>query len=63
MKKSRLSIGTKIFGGFIALIFIFALNAIISILTINSTTQTIKETAEVINPSAKAIDDLAGFGN
>ena len=58
MKKSRLSIGTKIFGGFIALIFIFALNAIISILTINSTTQTIEETAEVINPSAKAIDDL-----
>ena len=58
MKKSRLSIGTKIFGGFIALIFIFALNAIISIITINSTTQTLEETAEIINPSAKAIDDL-----
>ena len=58
MKKSRLSIGTKIFGGFIVLIFIFSLNAIISILTVNSTNQTIEETAEVINPSAKAIDDL-----
>ena len=58
MKKSRLSIGTKIFGGFIALIFIFALNAIVSILTTNDNSQTIEETAEIINPSTKAIDDL-----
>ena len=58
MKKSRLSIGTKIFGGFIALIFIFAINAIVSIFTINNNTQTIEETANVINPSTKSIDDL-----
>ena len=58
MKKSRLSIGTKIFGGFIALIFIFALNAIVNILTTNSNNQTIEKTAEIINPSTKGIDDL-----
>ena len=58
MKQSRLSIGTKIFGGFITLIFIFTLNAGISILTTNSNNQTIEETAKIINPSAKAIDDL-----
>ena len=58
MKKSRLSIETKIFGGFITLIFIFTLNAVVSILTTNSNSKTIEETAEVINPSTKAIDDL-----
>lgn len=61
MKQRKLTIGTKIFGGFIALIFIFAINAIVSVLTINSTNQTIRETAEIINPSAKAIDDLMGL--
>ena len=63
MKKSKLTIGTKIFGSFIALIFIFAANAAVSIITINSTNRTIKETAEVINPSAKAIDDLISLVN
>ena len=58
MKQSRLSIGTKIFGGFITLIFIFTLNAGISVLTTNSNNRTIEETAKIINPSAKAIDDL-----
>ncbi len=58
MKKNSFSIGTKIFGGFIALIFIFSLNAVISILTINSTNQVIEETAQVSNPSAKALEDL-----
>ncbi len=58
MKKNSFSIGTKIFGGFIALIFIFSLNAVISILTINNTNQAIEETAQVSNPSAKALEDL-----
>ena len=58
MKKNSFSIGTKIFGGFIALIFIFSLNAVISVLTINSTNQVIEETAQVSNPSAKALEDL-----
>ncbi len=58
MKKNSFSIGTKIFGGFIALIFIFSLNAVVSILTINRTNQAIEETAQVSNPSAKALEDL-----
>ncbi|MGB3848738.1 MAG: GAF domain-containing protein [Tunicatimonas sp.] len=58
MKKNGISIGTKIFGGFTALIFIFSLNAVISVLTINSTNEAIEETAQVSNPSAKALEDL-----
>lgn len=58
MKNNSFSIGTKIFGGFIALIFIFSLNAAVSILTINNTNQAIEETAQVSNPSAKALEDL-----
>jgi PAS domain S-box-containing protein len=58
MKKNSFSIGTKIFGGFIALIFIFSLNAVISVLTINNTNQAIEETAQVSNPSANALEDL-----
>ena len=58
MKKKGFSIGTKIFGGFIALIFIFSLNAVVSVLTINNTNQAIKETTQVSNPSAKALEDL-----
>ena len=58
MKKLKFNIGTKIFGGFMALIVIFAINAIIGILTINSSNKVIKETSEVIDPSAEAIDDF-----
>ncbi len=58
MKKLKFNIGTKIFGGFMALIIIFAVNAVIGILTINSSNEIIKETSEVINPSAEAIDDF-----
>ena len=58
MKKLKFNIGTKIFGGFMALIVIFAINAIIGILTINSSNKIIKETSEVIDPSAEAIDDF-----
>ena len=58
MKKKNFSIGTKIFSGFIALIFIFSLNAAVSIVTINSTNQAIEETTQVSNPSAKALEDL-----
>ena len=58
MKKSTFTIGRKIFGGFAALIIIFALNAGVSILTINNNNQTIKENTEIIDPSTKAIDEF-----
>ena len=58
MKKLKFNIGTKIFGGFMALIVIFAINAAIGILTIDSNNKIIKETSEIIDPSAEAIDDF-----
>lgn len=58
MKKSFFTIGRKIFGGFILLIIIFTVNAAYSIFTIDRNNQTVKETAEVINPSTKAIHEL-----
>lgn len=58
MKKSTFTIGRKIFGGFIMLIILFTVNAAISIFTIDSNNKIIKETAEVINPSSKAIHEF-----
>ncbi len=58
MKKSAFTIGRKIFGGFIALIIIFTLNATVSIFTIDSNNQTIRQTTEIIAPSTKAIDEF-----
>lgn len=58
MKKLKFNIGTKIFFGFMALILIFAINAITGILIINSNNKVIKETAEVIDPSVEALNDF-----
>jgi PAS domain-containing protein len=58
MKKIRLTIGNKILGGFLTLIFIFAVNASISILTLNKSNKIIKENSEVINPSLSGINDF-----
>ncbi len=58
MKKSTFTIGRKIFGGFIALIIIFAVNAGISFVTIERNNETVRQTAEVINPSTKALDEF-----
>ena len=58
MKNGKISVGAKIFGGFIALIFVFSINAVVSVITINDSKKTIQETAEIIDPSAKAIEDF-----
>jgi PAS domain-containing protein/HAMP domain-containing protein len=58
MKKIRFTIGNKILGTFLALIFIFTLNAILSIITLNRSNEIIKENSEVINPSMAAINDF-----
>lgn len=58
MKKIRFTIGNKILGGFLALIFIFTVNASISIFTLNTSNKIIKENTEVINPSMTAINDF-----
>ncbi len=58
MKKIKLKIGNKILAGFLALILIFALNAVSSILTLKKSNDIIIEIAEVIDPSMAAINDF-----
>ncbi|MDF9800724.1 PAS domain S-box-containing protein [Catalinimonas alkaloidigena] len=58
MKKPKFTIGSKIFGGFISLIVIFAINAAVSIITISNSNTLINENTEVIDPSVKAIDEF-----
>lgn len=58
MKKIRLTIGNKILGGFLTLIFIFAVNASINIYTLNTSNTIIKDNTEVITPSMASINDF-----
>jgi len=58
MKKPKFTIGSKIFGGFISLIAIFAINASVSIITIKNSNTLINENTQVIDPSVKAIDEF-----
>ncbi len=58
MKKVRFSIGGKILGGFLTLIALFAANAIISILTLNTGISLTERTTEITDPSADAIMNL-----
>ena len=58
MKKRKLTIGGKIFGGFIALIITFTLSAVVSIVTINGNNEIVKETSQVIDPSENALKDF-----
>ncbi|MEM8965922.1 MAG: GAF domain-containing protein [Bacteroidota bacterium] len=55
MKKVRLSIGGKILGGFLTLIILFAVNAGISIVTLNSGIGLTEQTIEVTDPSDDAL--------
>ncbi|MEQ9443760.1 MAG: GAF domain-containing protein [Cyclobacteriaceae bacterium] len=63
MKKVRFSISGKILGGFLVLITIFAINAIISILTLNTGISLTERTSEITDPSADAIVDFISMVN
>lgn len=63
MKKVRFSIGSKIFGGFLVLIIIFGINAVISIVTLNSGIRLTERTAEITGPSADAIVEFTAMVN
>lgn len=58
MKKIKLTIGNKILGGFLLLIFIFGLNALFSIYTLNISQTIIEENESVIKPSVDALNEL-----
>ncbi|MGB3585520.1 MAG: GAF domain-containing protein [Tunicatimonas sp.] len=63
MKKVRFSIGGKILGGFLTLIALFAANALISILTLNTGISLTERTTEITDPSADAIMNLMTMVN
>jgi len=58
MRKIRLKIGNKIFGGFLLLIVLFVANAAIIFYTGNKIDQVVNKNSEVIRPSKEAINDF-----
>jgi hypothetical protein len=54
----RFKIGNKIFGGFLALIILFAINALIIFRTGNSIDGNVLLSSETINPSKDAINEM-----
>lgn len=56
--KVRLKIGNKIFGGFIILIVLFAINASIIFLTVNSIDRNVALSSETVSPSRDAINEM-----
>ncbi|MCC5920753.1 MAG: GAF domain-containing protein [Cyclobacteriaceae bacterium] len=58
MKNIKLSVAKKILLGFLLLILLFAINASVSIVTLESSNKTIKETSEVVNPSLTGLNEF-----
>lgn len=56
--KLRLTIGNKIFGGFTILIFLFAINALIIFITVNTINKQVSLSSEVVNPSKDAVNEF-----
>jgi hypothetical protein len=54
----RLKIGNKIFGGFLALIILFTINASIIFWTGNKIDENVKLSSQTVNPSKDAINEL-----
>ncbi|MTI22731.1 PAS domain S-box protein [Fulvivirga sp. RKSG066] len=58
MRKIKLKIGNKIFGGFLLLIILFVVNAGIVFYTGNNIDRVVNKNSEVIQPSKEAINDF-----
>ncbi|MGK7389754.1 MAG: PAS domain S-box protein [Candidatus Cyclobacteriaceae bacterium M2_1C_046] len=58
MKKFRLTIGNRIFAGFLFLIFLFILNAGVIFITGNKIDNIVNKSSEVYRPSKEAINDF-----
>ncbi len=56
--KFRLTIGNKIFGGFTILIFLFAVNALIIFITVNTIDNQVSISSRVVNPSKDAVNEF-----
>src|SRR5262245_28640558 len=55
--KFRLRIGTKIFGGFLVLILLFAIIASIIFATVSNINGIVQNSSKVVNPTRDAIND------
>lgn len=58
IKKFQFRISQKIMGGFLALIFIFMINAALGLLTLNKSADIIRETSDVVDPSKDALSEF-----
>src|SRR5690349_15993501 len=56
-KGFQIKIGTKIFGGFLILIFLFAFIASIIFATVNNINGIVKHSSQVVNPMRDAINE------
>ena len=54
----RLTIGNKIFGGFTILILLFAINAFIIFITVNTIDNQVALSSQVVNPSKDAVNEF-----
>src|ERR1041385_7772195 len=57
-KLINFNIGNKIFGSFIVLVLLFAVNASIILMTANNVKGIVTNSSQVVNPSRDAINDL-----
>lgn len=58
MRKFRLRIGNRIFGGFLVLIVLFTINAVIIFITGNKIDEVVSKSSNVIRPSQEAINEF-----
>ncbi len=56
-RRFQLKIGTKIFGGFLILIFLFTVIASIIFATVNNINDTVQNSSRVVNPTRDAINE------
>ncbi len=57
-QKFQIKIGTKIFGGFLILIFLFAFIATIIFVTVNNINGIVQHSSQVVNPTSDAINEF-----
>jgi GAF domain-containing protein/HAMP domain-containing protein len=58
IKKFQFRISQKIMGGFLALIFIFMINAALGLFTLNKSANIIRESSDIVDPSKDALNEF-----
>jgi PAS domain S-box-containing protein len=58
MKKVKIKIGQRIFGGFLILILIFIINTVVSFVTVDKVANIKQESSEIVRPSMDVINEF-----